>query len=48
MTKPVIYAANVSEINSILDSYHGSIMTGEMSIDDGLAAMSQEVSALLK
>lgn len=44
----VPYGENVSEINSILDSYHGSIMTGEMTIDDGLAAMSQEVSALLK
>ncbi len=42
----VPYAANVSEINSILDSYHGSIMTGEMSIDDGIAAMNTEVSAL--
>jgi len=44
----VPYGENVSEINSILDSYHGSIMTGEMSIDDGIAAMNEEVSALLK
>ncbi|MBP5151391.1 MAG: extracellular solute-binding protein [Lachnospiraceae bacterium] len=44
----VPYGENVSEINSILDSYHGSIMTGEMSIDDGIAAMNREVSALLK
>ena len=42
----VPYGENVSEINSILDSYHGSIMTGEMSIDDGIAAMNTEVSAL--
>ena len=42
----VPYGENVSEINSILDSYHGSIMTGEMSIDDGIAAMNKEISAL--
>ncbi len=42
----VPYGENVSEINSILDSYHGSIMTGEMSIDDGIAAMNREVSAI--
>ena len=40
----VPYAPNVSEINSALDSYHGSIMTGEMSIDDGIAAMNQAVA----
>ena len=44
----VPYGENVSEINSILDSYHGSIMTGEMSIDEGIEAMNKEVSALLK
>lgn len=43
----VPYAANVSEINSVLDSYHGSIMTGEMSIDDGIEAMNTEVSKIL-
>lgn len=43
----VPYAPNVSEINSVLDSYHGSIMTGEMSIDDGIAAMNTEVSKIL-
>ena len=42
----VPYGENVSEINSILDSYHGSIMTGEMSIDEGIEAMNKEVSAL--
>ena len=40
----VPYAPNVSEINSALDSYHGSIMTGEMSIDDGIAAMNKAVA----
>lgn len=43
----VPYAPNVSEINSVLDSYHGSIMTGEMSIDDGIAAMNSEVQKIL-
>lgn len=43
----VPYAPNVSEINSILDSYHGSIMTGEMSIEDGIAAMNEGVSKIL-
>ena len=42
----VPYGENVSEINSILDSYHGSIMAGEMSIDDGIAAMNSEVQKL--
>lgn len=44
----VPYAPNVSEINSVLDSYHGSIMTGEMSIDDGIKAMNTEVQKILK
>lgn len=43
----VPYAPNVSEINSILDSYHGSIMAGEMSVDDGIAAMNTEVQKIL-
>lgn len=42
----VPYAENVSEINSILDSYHGSIMTGELSIDDGIKKMNEEVQAI--
>ena len=40
----VPYAPNVSEINSVLDSYHGSIMTGEMSIDEGIEAMNKAVA----
>lgn len=43
----VPYAPNVSEINSILDSYHGSIMTGEMSVDEGIKAMNEEVQKVL-
>ena len=42
----VPYAPNVSEINSILDSIHGSIMTGELSIDDGIAKMNSEIAAV--
>lgn len=42
----VPYAPNVSEINSVLDSYHGSIMTGEMSVDDGIRAMNEEVQKI--
>ena len=43
----VPYAENVSEINSVLDSYHGSIMAGEMSIDEGIEAMNTEVEKIL-
>lgn len=43
----VPYAENVSEINSILDSIHGSIMTGEVSIDEGIQKMNTEVQAIL-
>lgn len=42
----VPYAPNVSEINSILDSIHGSIMTGELSIDEGIAKMNSEIAAV--
>ena len=43
----VPYAPKVSEINSVLDSYHGSIMTGEMTIDEGIEAMNTEVQKIL-
>ncbi len=43
----VPYADNVSEINSILDTYHAMIMNGETSVDDGIASMNEEVSAIL-
>ena len=42
----VPYAANVSEINSILDTYHGMIMGGECSVEEGIASMNEEVSAI--
>lgn len=42
----VPYAENVSEINAALDSYHGSIMSGEMTIDDGIAAMNDAVAGI--
>ena len=42
----VPYGDKVSEINSILDTYHGSIMEGTMSIDEGIAAMEKEVQNL--
>lgn len=44
----VPYAENVSAINDILDTYHKSIMNREMSIDDGIAAMEEEVGKLLQ
>ena len=42
----VPYAPNVSEINAILDTYHKMIMSGEISIKDGIAAMNEEVAKL--
>lgn len=44
----VPYHESVSEVNSILDTYHASIMSGEMSIDDGIAAMNEEIGKILK
>lgn len=43
----VPYDENVSEINAVLDSYHGSIMSGEMTIDEGIAAMNEEVGKII-
>ncbi|MCM1386508.1 MAG: extracellular solute-binding protein [Bacillus sp. (in: Bacteria)] len=43
----VPYAENVSQINDILDTYHKSIMNGEMTIDEGIAAMNDEVGKVL-
>lgn len=43
----VPYADHVSEINTVLDTYHQMIMTGEKSIDDGIASMNNEVSKIL-
>ncbi len=43
----VPYGDKVSEINSVLDSYHGSIMAGEMTIDEGIKKMNEEVQKIL-
>ncbi len=40
------YAENVSQINDILDTYHTSIMNREMSVDEGIAAMNEEVGKI--
>ncbi len=42
----VPYAPNVSEINSVLDSFHGSIMAGEISVDDGIKKMNEEIAKI--
>lgn len=43
----VPYAENVSEINNILDTYHKSIMNREITIDEGIAKMNEEVGKVL-
>lgn len=43
----VPYAENVSEINSILDTYHTAIMNREVSVDDGIKSMNDEVGKIL-
>ncbi len=43
----VPYAENVSEVNNVLDTYHKSIMNREMTIDEGIAAMNDEVAKIL-
>ncbi len=43
----VPYAENVSEINDILDTYHKSIMNREITVDDGIAKMNEEVGKVL-
>ena len=43
----VPYAENVSEINDILDTYHKSIMNQEMTIDEGIAKMNEQVGKVL-
>lgn len=43
----VPYAENVSAINDILDTYHKAIMNQEMSIDDGINAMNEEIGKVL-
>ncbi len=43
----VPYAENVSEINSILDTYHSMIMGGEMTVDEGIKAMNDEIAPIV-
>ncbi len=43
----VPYAENVSAINDILDTYHKSIMNQEITIDEGIASMNEEVGKIL-
>lgn len=43
----VPYAENVSEINSILDTYHAMIMNGECTVDEGIESMNSEIGAIL-
>lgn len=44
----VPYAENVSEINSILDTYHKMIMSGEITVKEGIKAMNDDVAKLRK
>ncbi len=43
----VPYAENVSEINDVLDTYHKAIMNREMTVDEGIQAMNDEVGKIL-
>ncbi len=43
----VPYAENVSEINNILDTYHTSIMNREVTVDEGIKSMNEEVGKIL-
>ncbi len=42
----VPYAEKVSEINAILDTYHRMIMSGELTIEEGIKEMNENVAAL--
>ncbi|MCQ2537378.1 MAG: extracellular solute-binding protein, partial [Lachnospiraceae bacterium] len=44
----VPYHESVSEVNSLLDTYHTAIMSGEMTIDEGINAMNTEIGKILK
>lgn len=44
----VPYHESVSEINTILDTYHAAIMSGEKTVDEGIAAMNEEIGKILK
>lgn len=40
------YDKNIAEINTILDTYHKDIMNRDISVDEGIQKMNEEVSAL--
>ena len=42
----VPYAENVSAINDILDTYHKSIMNREITVDEGIKKMNEEVAKI--
>jgi len=44
----VPYADKVSEINAILDTYHKMIMSGELTVDEGIKSMNKDVAELKK
>ena len=39
---------HTQEVLDILDTYHKSIMNREMTVDEGIAAMNEEVGKILK
>ena len=41
------YSENISEINTVLDTYHKDIMNGDITLDDGIAKMNEEVGKIL-
>ncbi|MDO5425493.1 MAG: sugar ABC transporter substrate-binding protein [Eubacteriales bacterium] len=41
------YDTHITEINTVLDTYHKDIMNGDISIDDGIAKMNEEVGKIL-
>lgn len=41
------YDQHITEINTVLDTYHKDIMNGDISIDDGIAKMNEEVGKIL-
>lgn len=42
------YDENISQINTILDTYHKDIMNGDISVDEGIKKMNEEVGAVIK
>jgi len=44
----VPYGKNIAEINNILNTYHKDIMTRDLTIDEGIAKMNEEVQKLMQ